>query len=191
MSLVCKLSGHKWNGCTCARCGERRNEEHDWSAFEYQDKRYHKRVCKICGAAEKRFHTFQMLPGCVQKCDACGFEQPAHQWDGCVCTNCGATRDMPKLNIPVYGSKGSVITRRLSYPREDRHKGPWVPEGSHPCLIVCEACGKKAWDHDLVLVDGQVGVSSGGGSTINFGGGFKCRRCGEFVGNRGNDYYSG
>lgn len=39
MGLICKLSGHKWNGCKCERCGETRNEQHDWSTCK----------CSKCG----------------------------------------------------------------------------------------------------------------------------------------------
>jgi hypothetical protein len=39
MGLLCKLLGHKWNGCKCSRCKEVRNEQHTWNASE----------CLICG----------------------------------------------------------------------------------------------------------------------------------------------
>jgi hypothetical protein len=28
--MVCKLFGHKWQGCKCTRCGETRDTGHDW-----------------------------------------------------------------------------------------------------------------------------------------------------------------
>lgn len=39
MGLMCKISGHKWNGCICERCNARRNEQHDWSTCK----------CSKCG----------------------------------------------------------------------------------------------------------------------------------------------
>ena len=32
MKLSC-IFGHKWNGCTCERCGEVRNEGHEYTKF--------------------------------------------------------------------------------------------------------------------------------------------------------------
>ena len=71
MGFACKIAGHKWNGCTCTRCGERRDEGHDWQLVV---KTGYPRSCK-------------------NKCSICGKEQPAeHDWNGCVCTRCGTTR---------------------------------------------------------------------------------------------------
>jgi len=40
------LFGHKWNGCVCSKCGEKRNEEHKWNGCK----------CEICGTVNDEFH---------------------------------------------------------------------------------------------------------------------------------------
>lgn len=65
MKLSC-LFGHKWNGCTCERCGQTRNEGHDFMPVEG--------ACRI-------------------KCAVCGKERSIeHAWQGCTCSRCGQTR---------------------------------------------------------------------------------------------------
>lgn len=111
MRLACKVTGHKWNklpdgsdGCKCTRCGERRNEGHDW---HFTHKRedwaggYRKvirgqfYVCSVCD----RWETLQSRQercahdwdGC--KCRLCGSTRDeGHDWDGCKCKRCGKTR---------------------------------------------------------------------------------------------------
>ncbi len=41
MNATCLLKGHDWNGCTCARCGEVRDEGH---VFDHCGE-----ACRICG----------------------------------------------------------------------------------------------------------------------------------------------
>lgn len=62
MKLSC-LFGHKWNGCTCIRCGEVRDDGHRWNAC----------TCEICGKVQDR--------------------DDAHRWNGCMCEVCGKKRD--------------------------------------------------------------------------------------------------
>ena len=65
MKLSC-IIGHKWNGCTCERCGQTRDEGHDFRPGE--------RACR-------------------EKCAVCGrVRDTAHLWQGCKCERCGATR---------------------------------------------------------------------------------------------------
>jgi hypothetical protein len=48
MRIMCKIFGHKWNGCLCTRCGEIRDEHHDWDLN--WDIRIGKcRQCRLCG----------------------------------------------------------------------------------------------------------------------------------------------
>ena len=72
MSLACKVSGHKWVGCKCERCGATRDKEHKWHVLEGKCEA----VCQICGK--------------TRSID--------HEWNGYQCKRCGATRDgKPKL----------------------------------------------------------------------------------------------
>jgi len=67
MGLICKISGHKWNGCTCTRCDITRDEGHHW-----------------INEAGK----------CVKVCTICGKKRAVpHTWNGCKCAVCGALRD--------------------------------------------------------------------------------------------------
>jgi len=67
MNITCKLFGHKWNGCQCSKCGNARNEEHQ----------------------------FILLKGvCIEKCDICNKERViGHKWNGCKCSHCDKFRD--------------------------------------------------------------------------------------------------
>ncbi|HNX15485.1 MAG TPA: hypothetical protein PK854_12560 [Oscillospiraceae bacterium] len=66
MKLACKIAGHRWNACKCTRCGETRNEQHDWQAVNGKCLE----ICAICGKQHE-------LP---------------HQWNGCKCERCGVLR---------------------------------------------------------------------------------------------------
>ena len=190
MGLACKISGHKWNGCTCTRCGKRRSGNHIWSAFEFVTDRKHKHTCTVCGRSESLLHTFEDHGNCLRRCTGCGYEETHHSGRDCICPVCGAVKEMPIPWVPVWGNNGSVITRRMGTPRETGHRGPWVSDPDNPCIIVCEACGKRGWDHDLSSVNGEVGTSAGGGATINFGDGSRCSRCGAYFrrGTHANGY---
>ena len=190
MNLACKITGHKWNGCTCTRCGEHRDDGHRWSAGIGDGNKYDKYTCEICGSVKRLFHKFEKIDGCHLRCTVCGLERSTHSWRGCVCDKCGETREMSLYaTVPLRSpTTGAVIGSKCPGPREAGHRGPWVSDPSNPCIIVCKACGKRAWDHELVLVGGQVGESAGGGSTIDFGSGYKCTRCGKTLGGRGNVY---
>ena len=110
MGIVCKMSGHKWNGCICARCGEKRDEGHQWvkednscvekcavcgaiGRSEHKFERvsvaddpeicYHN-VCRVCGHTEPRRHAFSRKNGCRYNyiCSYCGREMiEAHEHD--------------------------------------------------------------------------------------------------------------
>ena len=42
------LFGHKWNGCTCAKCSATRDENHKWEPMEgFWEK------CPLCGKTRK------------------------------------------------------------------------------------------------------------------------------------------
>ncbi len=67
---------HRWNGCVCTRCGNKRDTEHTWDGC----------VCTRCGKKRDAEHTWD---GCV--CTRCGHKRNVeHSWDGCICTRCGA-----------------------------------------------------------------------------------------------------
>ncbi len=46
MNITCLLKGHQWNGCTCVRCGEVRDEGHDVTGNTADGCTG---TCRICG----------------------------------------------------------------------------------------------------------------------------------------------
>lgn len=61
------IFGHKWNGCTCTRCGKARDSEHEWTRKD----RECREVCANCGKTR----------------------EVEHEWNGCICTRCGKIRE--------------------------------------------------------------------------------------------------
>jgi hypothetical protein len=81
MGLSCRLFGHKWSGCICVKCGEVRDEGHDYNLCAGR--------CKTCGKPCAVEHDWD---GC--KCVKCGkVRDEAHKWEGCKCAKCGKVRD--------------------------------------------------------------------------------------------------
>ena len=89
MGLACKITGHKWNklpdgsdGCTCTRCGERRNEGHDWHFTRERE--------------DWIFSSRHVIAGRFYVCSVCGHwetervrqEHCTHDWDSCRCRLC-------------------------------------------------------------------------------------------------------
>lgn len=72
MSFLCNIGLHKWDGCTCTRCGATRDKGHKWDGCK----------CTRCG---KERHKWD---GC--KCTRCGATRDEeHRWNGCKCIMCG------------------------------------------------------------------------------------------------------
>lgn len=84
MGMMCKLFGHKWNACTCSRCGEKRDAEH---AYVIQSGRCAE-ACSVCGATR----------------------QVSHDWDASVCRHCGMHRDFVVKDGAVTGYTGNGDT---------------------------------------------------------------------------------
>ena len=140
MGLACKISGHKWNGCTCTRCGEYRDEEHKW-AF----------------AALKSIEAKQ----CREKCTICGkMRDVAHDWDGCTCTRCGAWRDEEHKLSEFKPADDSCLwtVNRIIAKSEDIHVAscsrcdrgfafPHRLEKIGNCRGRCKDCGAEADYH--------------------------------------------
>ena len=108
MNVKC-LFGHKWNdSCKCERCGETRDERHDWSIVEGKciekcficgqerriDHKWNGCKCVRCGTTRNEGHKWVLLDDkCIEKCSLCGQERIGHKWNGCKCERCSATRD--------------------------------------------------------------------------------------------------
>ncbi|MBU0487368.1 MAG: hypothetical protein KKA07_15245 [Bacteroidetes bacterium] len=84
MSFVCKLGFHKWDGCTCARCGATRDEHHVYSTDCG--------TCSKCGKTHDKHHDWSKD---CEKCARCGeTRSDHHNWsvDCEKCSKCGKIR---------------------------------------------------------------------------------------------------
>ena len=94
MSFLCNVAGHKWNGCTCQRCGTHRDEGHDWC---------NTCKCSICGKTRDEAHVWD---GC--KCRICGkIRDENHRWKNGKCVICGKKQD--KLSLLKGKSERELI----------------------------------------------------------------------------------
>lgn len=97
MKFACKIAGHRWSGCRCNRCGETRDEGHDWQPANGK---------------------------CAELCSICGKQRDLpHRWDGCRCERCGALRGEGHRWIPVdmHTERCTVCggTRPSEYARQE------------------------------------------------------------------------
>ena len=121
MNPRCVLGFHRWDSCTCTKCGKTRDQDHDWSkdcercgrcgttrknahqwngckcktcgSIRDQDHNWTKdcKRCSTCGATREDVHDW--TKNC-ERCSRCGVARTAaHKWDGCRCEVCGTTRD--------------------------------------------------------------------------------------------------
>ena len=102
------LFGHKWNGCKCEKCGETRDEGHNYLAVDGKciekcsicnkernvEHIWNGCKCERCGEKRKGGHKWTLLEGkCIEKCSICSKTRYIeHKWRGCKCEKCGETR---------------------------------------------------------------------------------------------------
>lgn len=107
MKVICKIIGHKWNGCMCERCEEKRDQEHRFALCSGQ--------CTRCGKMGPR----------------------EHDWDGCTCAQCGYTRNKEHRYaiIPLedeeagFAGFSSPVREKCTLCKHVRfieYKGPWA-----------------------------------------------------------------
>jgi len=107
---------HKWNWCTCSKCGKTRENHHDLNGCK----------CSICNKIRDEQHNWD---GC--KCTICGkIRNEQHNWDGCECTRCGADKHTWRLEDR---SGGGV-------------DGSGIPHGWLREDYKCTSCGKTRVD---------------------------------------------
>ena len=149
MGLACKITGHKWNklpdgsdGCTCTRCGERREQGHDWQFFveEY---------------TEKVWVDTHHVRRCAMKCSVCGRKKIAeHDWDGCRCARCGETRNRDHVwGKPEQreGASDARIHHRVRCERCGKYAfSPHAFVQKEGCRHYCSGCGYEEVHHDFV-----------------------------------------
>ena len=129
MALACRISGHKWNGCTCTRCGGRRDEGHDFHLMERD---------------------------CHRKCSICGTTRSVdHDWNGCVCAHCGQKRDSdhtwgkPQQQPSV--NKSARTHHRVTCKRCGKSElSPHSFVQKEGCRRYCSGCGYEEVHHEFV-----------------------------------------
>ena len=162
MGIACKLRGHKWNklpdgsdGCTCVRCGERRDEGHDYHIVGREREQYRGTiirecvsVCSVCGRWKPAEHEWH---GCT--CARCGeHRDEGHDWQGCKCANCGKTRDEGH----EWGkARPSVPNAHEGHYRPCTVCGKCTEDEPHAfrkmsgCRYQCSECGYEVTWHDF------------------------------------------
>ena len=84
--------GHKWEGCTCKKCGKTRNVEHDFVRVDgkCQEK------CARCGKTRPMDHVFKPVPDkCFDRCERCGELREKHSYKDGFCERCGQQSPTP------------------------------------------------------------------------------------------------
>lgn len=130
MSAVCSIFGHKWYGCTCSRCGIRRDAGHSWKKcrceicgkIRDEDHEWDHCRCSKCGKTRDEEHYFSYEHAeadgrllCRGTCRICGkTEESDHDeqaMGNCVykCRKCGFTRTVHDF-IPIPGRCAEVCT---------------------------------------------------------------------------------
>ena len=127
MGISC-LFGHKWNGCTCERCGKTRDEGHNYQPIpgKCEEK------CSLCGASRNKDHKWEPVP---DKCED-------------VCSVCGKRREKEHHYVPIEGYiNGKEYERctKCGHVRESQRKFSRYTGGG-----VCDVCngpleGKRAY----------------------------------------------
>jgi hypothetical protein len=82
MAFKCKIGLHKLKNCKCVACGKIVDDRHDWSK--------NCSICSVCGKQRNVAHDWSKED--CSKCIDCK-ETRDHKWNGCICKNCGITRD--------------------------------------------------------------------------------------------------
>ena len=166
MGLACTVRGHKWNklpdgrdGCTCTRCGERRDEGHDWHfTFEREDWAGGSRkvirgqfnVCSVCNRWELARSKQELCEhdwnGC--KCKLCSLTRDeGHEWNGCKCKRCGKTRDE---GHSWQGNKCSICGKnREQGCRALKENGRHAFKQQKKCRRRCAECGYTMTWHEF------------------------------------------
>ena len=179
MGLACRIMGHKWNklpdgsdGCTCQRCGERRNEGHDyritnvrkeWMFLVKEPKIIygHFKICSVCGHWENAPREEEIRRNeCLEK---------GHDWNGCKCAHCGEVRseghDWQKA-VANSGTPDHWRQCRICGRNEiERHSFKRLPDCRHRCTVcgytmtwhefkdgTCVACGIDESDYYCELI---------------------------------------
>ena len=118
MSFWCKALGHRWQGCACKRCGQKRDKGHRFEPVEGKCEEkcalcgeirvlpctWHHCACQRCGALRDEQHDWMDTAQCEQVCRVCGRERQHHRWQAVdrgvdKCKRCGKPRKLTPEEI--------------------------------------------------------------------------------------------
>lgn len=99
---------HKWDGCTCQRCGELRDKEHTWQLVADKCER----TCTICGKKEAVPHRLETVAGqCRERCAVCGEERGLlHVFVEGACQRCGVAKESLGTAAFVKAAEGAPVS---------------------------------------------------------------------------------
>lgn len=160
MKLSC-IFGHKWLGCTCAKCGEVRGEGHHYANYKDQNGKCVGR-CK-CGKTETLEHNFENVSGnlCPVECSRCGNRKYTHDFQPvpgkCYeqCSVCGWKKEFPHTWQTVLNKCGQVcaVCGEEADVSDDMHTWQRV---TGECKEKCIVCGiERNVDHTWQQVQGK------------------------------------
>ncbi|MGB8261200.1 MAG: HEAT repeat domain-containing protein [Terracidiphilus sp.] len=101
MPFKCRLGLHAWDGCKCPRCGNIRDEDHDWGKDCEE--------CSKCGGTRSGGHDWSKN---CERCGSCGRARAsAHSWDSknLACARCGANAHVPALGDRAPGVRRHAV----------------------------------------------------------------------------------
>ena len=157
MGFICKIFGHKWNGCKCVKCGTTRDDGHNWLIVKGKciekcsicgkersvEHKWNGCRCERCGTIRDEQHDWDLCKG---KCKRCSKTQPEqHIWDGCKCSRCGKVRDEGHKYLPTK----SKCIEECSICGKEIAKHTW-----NGCK--CTLCGEvRDVNHHFLQVEGK------------------------------------
>ena len=157
-NLLCKLIGHKWEGCKCRNCIAKRDQEHSWKS--YDDHETCGKICRKCNKLEIKPHDFKLLRNeCFKQCTKCGYKTAVdHTWNYCVCTVCGKKQNYNHHFVgPKCNRVCDICGKEESHPNGNREH-EWVITG---CEARCSKCGKTVSAHTYQLIRHDISYGTG------------------------------
>ena len=184
MGISCQLFGHKWNGCKCEKCGNTRNEQHNFVLSQGKctekcdicgqdgktNHNWNGCKCTVCGLVRNEQHDYVLAPGtCKEKCNKCGRGgNTRHTWQNGKCTVCGTKQSIgTETSIKAVKKSNKINERFCCVCRRDNLKLYYSEPSDYDkdvislvCVrcgtIICTDCKRKLAKHSNASRDGQL-----------------------------------
>ena len=131
MNYFCAVGLHSWGGCSCTKCGLRRNKNHNWN---------NSCTCIKCGTKRDEKHDWDRCT-----CQNCGhIRNQFHEWNGCKCMKCNTTQHKwIKIGSQTYDESCSSCGG-----------AGWYADTGSP---VCGACnGRGTWETQSSVYECEI-----------------------------------